>query len=58
MQLARVSRTAVLQTDFAPSIPYHRSCDVVGLCCLAEAKEGGDSLLVSAGQLYNALYDT
>ncbi len=48
----------MLQTDFAPSIPYHRSCDVVGLCCLAEAKEGGDSLLVSAGQLYNALYDT
>jgi len=31
------------------------SADVVGLLCLNEAREGGDSLLVSAVTIYNAL---
>jgi hypothetical protein len=31
------------------------SCDVVGLLCLNEAREGGDSLLVSAVAMYNEL---
>jgi hypothetical protein len=31
------------------------SCDVVGLLCLQEAKRGGDSLLVSALAIYNAM---
>ena len=33
------------------------SCDVVGLLCLSEAKQGGDSLLVSAGAIYNRMHD-
>ncbi len=31
------------------------SCDVVGLLCLREARAGGDSLLVSAGAIYEAM---
>jgi hypothetical protein len=31
------------------------SADVVGLLCLNEAREGGDSLLVSAVSMYNAM---
>jgi hypothetical protein len=31
------------------------SCDVVGLLCLREARSGGDSLLVSAGAIYNEM---
>lgn len=31
------------------------SCDVVGLLCLREAQRGGDSLLVSALSIFNAL---
>lgn len=31
------------------------SCDVVGLLCLREARRGGDSLLVSALALFNAM---
>ena len=31
------------------------SCDVVALLCLRPAKQGGDSFLVSAGAIYNAL---
>ncbi|GLC67933.1 hypothetical protein PLESTF_000624400, partial [Pleodorina starrii] len=31
------------------------SCDVVGLLCLREARQGGDSLLVSADSLFNTL---
>ena len=31
------------------------SCDVVGLLCLREARVGGDSLLVSAGAIYNEM---
>ncbi len=32
------------------------SADVVGLMCLQEAREGGDSLLVSAATIYNRMY--
>jgi len=32
------------------------SCDVVGLLCLREARRGGDSLLVSALSIFNALH--
>jgi hypothetical protein len=31
------------------------SCDAVGLLCLAEAKRGGDSMLVSSTTLYNTM---
>ena len=31
------------------------SCDVVGLLCLAEARRGGDSLLVSSSTIYNEM---
>ena len=31
------------------------SCDIVGLCMLRKAKAGGQSFLVSAGAVYNAL---
>jgi hypothetical protein len=34
------------------------SCDVVGLLCLRDALEGGDSLLVSAGAIYDELRRT
>jgi Taurine catabolism dioxygenase TauD, TfdA family len=34
------------------------SCDVVGLLCLREAKQGGDSLLVSALSIFNELRRT
>ncbi len=34
------------------------SCDVVGLLSLREAKAGGDSLLVSAGAIYNEMRRT
>lgn len=34
------------------------SADVVGLLCLREAREGGDSLLVSAETIYNRMRDT
>ena len=34
------------------------SCDVVGLLCLQEARQGGDSLLVSALTLFNELRRT
>lgn len=45
----RIYQTAKRQT-------FHTdSCDVVGLLCLKEAMEGGDSLLVSTVALYNAL---
>jgi hypothetical protein len=34
------------------------SCDVVGLLCLRDALEGGESLLVSAGAIYEQLWRT
>lgn len=33
------------------------SADVVGLLCLRDAKDGGDSLLVSAEAIWNAMYE-
>ena len=46
---ARIYQTAARQT-------FHTdSADVVGLMCLREAKEGGDSLLVSAESIYNMM---
>lgn len=45
----RIYQTAARQT-------FHTdSADVVGLLCLREAKEGGDSLLVSAESIYNRM---
>ena len=45
----RIYQTAERQT-------FHTdSADVVGLLCLNEAKEGGDSLLVSATTIYNEM---
>ena len=38
--------------DTRRSIP---GCDVVGLLCIREAMEGGDSLLVSTVTLYNQM---
>ena len=46
---ARIYQTAARQT-------FHTdSADIVGLMCLREAKEGGDSLLVSAETIYNRM---
>lgn len=46
----RIYQTAERQT-------FHTdSADVVGLLCLNEAKEGGDSLLVSAATIYNRMH--
>ena len=48
---ARIYQTNQRQT-------FHTdSCDVVGLLCLREAVDGGDSLLVSALAIYNAMYE-
>ena len=45
----RIYQTSARQT-------FHTdSADVVGLLCLKEAKEGGDSLLVSAETIYNRM---
>jgi hypothetical protein len=41
------------------SLPYHTdACDIVGLLCLATAKSGGESSLVSSGQMFNELLAT
>ena len=46
---SRIYQTAARQT-------FHTdSADIVGLMCLREAKEGGDSLLVSAESIYNRM---
>jgi hypothetical protein len=46
----RIYQTAERQT-------FHTdSADVVGLLCLNEAKEGGDSLLVSVASIYNRMH--
>lgn len=46
---ARIYQTNARQT-------FHTdSADIVGLMCLREAKEGGDSLLVSAEAIYNRM---
>ena len=39
-------------------IEYHSdACDVVGLLCLHPARSGGESTLVSAGQVYNVMLE-
>jgi len=46
--------TRIYQTSERQSF-HTDSADVVGLLCLREAKEGGDSLLVSALSIYNRM---
>lgn len=46
--------TRIYQTNARQSF-HTDSADVVGLLCLAEAMEGGDSLLVSAETIYNRM---
>ncbi len=46
--------TRIYQTNARQSF-HTDSTDVVGLMCLHEAKEGGDSLLVSAETIYNRM---
>src|SRR5690606_32829032 len=51
---SRDPNTRIYQTSERQSF-HTDSADVVGLLCLREAKEGGDSLLVSALSLYNRM---
>jgi hypothetical protein len=40
------------------TIPYHVDCcDIVGLCCAAPAKRGGESSVVSSGLIFNTLLE-
>ncbi len=48
------TNTRIYQTNARQTF-HTDSADVVGLLCLREAKEGGDSLLVSAETLYNRM---
>jgi len=48
------TNTRIYQTN-APQTFHTDSADVVGLMCLCEAKDGGDSLLVSAETIYNEM---
>lgn len=48
------SNTRIYQTNARQTF-HTDSADVVGLLCLREAKEGGDSLLVSAETIYNRM---
>jgi hypothetical protein len=51
---SRDPNTRIYQTNERQTF-HTDSADVVGLLCLNEAKQGGDSLLVSAVTLYNEL---
>ena len=51
---ARDENTRIYQTNARQSF-HTDSADVVGLLCLKEAKEGGDSLLVSAETIFNKM---
>ncbi|MEQ9259615.1 MAG: TauD/TfdA family dioxygenase [Roseovarius sp.] len=51
------AQTRIYQTSARQTF-HTDSADVVGLLCLHEAKEGGDSLLVSAETLYNRMRAT
>lgn len=43
----------------ASRLPFHNdSCDIVGLCCLETAKEGGLSAVASSVAVYNELADS
>lgn len=48
------TNTRIYQTNARQTF-HTDSADVVGLLCLQEAKEGGDSLLVSAETIYNRM---
>lgn len=48
------TQTRIYQTNARQSF-HTDSADVVGLLCLREAMEGGDSLLVSAESIYNRM---
>lgn len=48
------TKTRIYQTNARQTF-HTDSADVVGLLCLREAKEGGDSLLVSAEAIYNRM---
>ncbi|NBW05823.1 MAG: TauD/TfdA family dioxygenase, partial [Alphaproteobacteria bacterium] len=47
-------KTRIYQTTARQSF-HTDSCDVVGLLCLKEAKEGGDSMLASSVTAYNEI---
>lgn len=51
------TNTRIYQTNARQTF-HTDSADVVGLLCLKEAKEGGDSLLVSAEAIYNRMRAT
>lgn len=52
----RQPTTRLYQTSAAQ--PYHTdSCDVVGLLCLQQATQGGNSQVVSSAAVFNALAD-
>lgn len=48
------TKTRIYQTSARQTF-HTDSADCVGLLCLKDAKEGGDSLLVSAGAIYNRM---
>ena len=48
------ARTRIYQTSARQTF-HTDSCDAVGLLCLREAKEGGDSLLASTLTIYNEM---
>ena len=53
----RDQNTRIYQTNARQSF-HTDSADVVGLLCLNEAKEGGDSLLVSAETIFNEMAES
>lgn len=53
---ARDPNTRIYQTSERQTF-HTDSSDVVGLLCIREAMEGGDSLLVSTTSIYNAMFD-
>jgi hypothetical protein len=53
---ARDPNTRIYQTSERQTF-HTDSADVVGLLCIREAMEGGDSLLVSTTTIYNEMFD-
>ena len=53
---ARDPNTRIYQTSERQTF-HTDSSDVVGLLCIREAMEGGDSLLVSTSTIYNEMFD-
>jgi hypothetical protein len=54
---ARDPNTRIYQTSERQTF-HTDSADVVGLLCIREAMEGGDSLLVSTATIYNEMFDS